>query len=100
MKRRTKKEWLSLFEEQLTSHLSMTEFSRQHHITPSYFYKRKAALIPSRDSKPSTPIVKVKRDVTEPTKTTTICIQHHQTQISLPININTIWLANFIKALA
>ena len=100
MKRRTKKEWLLLFEEQLNSNLSISTFSRKHHITPSYFYKRKSELLPVKKTVNASTFVKVKRPVVTPTVSHDIKIQYNGAQIKMPATIKPTWLAEFLKALS
>jgi hypothetical protein len=42
--RRTPQQWLTLFETQSESHLSVKQFCLEQGISPSNFYKKKAAV--------------------------------------------------------
>jgi hypothetical protein len=44
--RRTPQQWLTLFETQRESHLSVKQFCLEQCISPSNFYKKKAAVVP------------------------------------------------------
>jgi hypothetical protein len=44
--RRTPQQWLTLFETQSESHLSVKQFCLEQGISPSNFYKKKAAIAP------------------------------------------------------
>ena len=44
MARRTREQWLGLFQAQLESGLSATEFCRRRDIDPNYFFQRKGKL--------------------------------------------------------
>ena len=46
MARRTREQWLVLFQAQVDSGLSASEFCRQQGIDPNYFFQRKGSLGP------------------------------------------------------
>jgi len=73
MKHRTHQQWQELFKQQVTGGLSVAVFCKEHGIGQSYFYKRKSDL---NDN------------------------ETNNTQLHFPSTISSIWLANFVKALA
>lgn len=97
---KTNSDWQSFIQQQKESHFSISEFCQQHKISVSCFYKHKAQL-KNLDKKQSS-FIKVKSAVIPSQKSLSniIKIQYGKTRLHLPTNIQPIWLAEFIKALA
>ena len=93
-------DWQSFIQQQNQSSLNILEFCQQHKISVSCFYKHKAQL--KKADKKNSPFIKMKSSVVgiqQPTSEI-IKIQHEKTRLHLPMNIQPIWLAEFVKALA
>jgi hypothetical protein len=79
MKKRTRPEWLALFESHKQSGLSAAAFCQQNDVCPRYFSLRKKQLLEN----PS-PLIKIQKPVTiRPAELTTIRLQIGDIQIHL-----------------
>ena len=97
MARRTRADWLTLFEEQKSSGLNYTDFAISKDISPKYFSLRRSQLKTvaqqisgNKNNFITTKILPAKGF---------ICIKHKQTSIKLPTNISVNWLAQFVQQL-
>ena len=97
MARRTRADWLKLFEEQKSSGLNYTNFAISKDISPKYFSFKRSQL------KSTTQQVSNKKDNFVATKILLpigfICIEHKQTSIKLPASISVNWLVQFVQQL-
>jgi transposase-like protein len=100
MKRRSKEDWRELIKQQVSSGLSVADFCQQHDLGQTYFYKRKSELNQSTEAREKTAFIKVGKKTLNSAQSAIIKMQYQRTQISLPVSISPLWLAEFIKALA
>ena len=99
MKQRSQEEWQTLIKLQFDGDLSIKGFCQQHNISSSCFYKHKRILnTPSKNS--TSQFVKVNPPLIVNPSTESINIQFQQAMINFPINIDSFWLASFVKALS
>jgi putative transposase len=95
MKRRTLNDWRGLIEQQQASGLSIVGFCKQQKLTTSNFYKYRTRL----QENGSTPkLVKINSTSLTPVNKS-ITLTPGNTQLTLPSNCKSHWLAGFIKAL-
>jgi hypothetical protein len=98
---RSKHEWRELFKQHRHSGLSAVEFCRQQHINIQTFYARRSDIrLQPRQSK----FVQVKREVTtvesrECAESEQITLDYGAGRLSLPITVQSHWLAALMKAL-
>ena len=99
MIRRTKQDWLLLFEQHQQSGLSASAFCRNNNLCPKYFSKRKSDLSKSAKREKSSRFIRAKLQPQDSLRVF-ITLQHQQTKLNLPTTISPNWLADFVKALA
>lgn len=99
MKQKSKEEWQALIKLQRDGRLSIKGFCRQHSISTSCFYKHKK-IINTSSKNGTSQFIKVKPPVISKSSIESIKVQFQQTTINLPMNIESVWLATFVKALA
>lgn len=112
MKHRSKEAWLELIKLQSQSQLSVLEFCRQQNISSSCFYKHKsdnkerlsgrAAFKTQETQTSSSKNTFVKAECSQhvlSTDASIIQVQYGDSQITLPVSTQPIWLADFVKAL-
>ena len=97
MARRTREEWLSLFQAQLDSGLTATQFCRRQGIDPNYFCQRKGRFGRDRELagkavgfvqlKPPAPVVG------------TFEVRVGEVCLSLPVGASPNWVAALIREL-
>ena len=99
MKQRSHQAWQDLVKLQAEGQLSILEFCKQQKISTSCFYKHKAIY---RAQPPSTTksFIKAEFALQNNAKVEPIRIQHGKTRIHLPTSVQSLWLAELIKALA
>jgi len=97
---KTNSDWQSFIQQQKQSPLSISEFCQQHKISVSCFYKHKAQLKEVNGKASS--FIKMKPPIASSQQPTNeiIKIQYGKTRLHLPMNIQPIWLAEFVMALA
>lgn len=103
MPKRSKEQWLQLFEQQAQSGLSSNRFCKEQGLCPKYFsLRRKQLLSGARQEKlgAQNAFVKASRQSPVPETIPTLVIQHGRSQIILPSNIDTCWLASLLLALS
>lgn len=96
MTQRSQADWLTLIEKQAESGLSVTEFCKQQNIGATYFYKRRGDLKPTSADKQTPKFIKAKTPLSS---NNTIKILHHETRLSLPLQVSPTWIAQLVKAL-
>jgi len=97
MARRTKAEWLSLFQQQRDSGLSIKDFCQQHQLNPGYFSKRRGELESRTDV--ASPFVRITgNSPTEPVSSR-LLIRVGQAELQLPVNISPQWVAQLLRAM-
>jgi len=104
MAKRSRKDWAALIKQQPASGLTITAFCRQHKLSNSTFYARKAN---KAKIKSVTPFVKA--TVATPTSVITqaqpgepqqtICLQHQTGLWTFPCSLPTSYLLEIIKGL-
>ncbi len=101
-KKRSQAQWLELIEQQKQSGLNASEFCRQQALNPQYFSKRKRqlSLCAEPTSKPSSFIkIQPSHKISAQLKDSGISLSYQNIQLQLPINIESHWLAQLIRAL-
>lgn len=99
MARRTREQWLGLFQAQIESGLSATQFCRRRGINPNYFFQRKGELggrtLASNgkaagfvELKPPLPVAGA------------LEIQFGEVSLSLPASASPGWVATLMRELA
>ena len=99
MKRQSRQDWQKLIQQQSEGDLSIVDFCKLQKISTSCFYKHKA-MHKLQPSVSISPFIKAKRSIVSSENPIPIKIQHGKICIHLPTTIHSIWLADFIKALA
>ena len=99
MKQRSHQAWQDLVKQQSEGQLSILEFCKQQKISTSCFYKHKA-INRAQSPSPTKSFIKARRPQQNSTKVGAIEILHGKTQIHVPANIQSVWLAELIRALA
>lgn len=94
--RKTKSQWLALFEEQKQSSLSIAKFCQQRQLSEAYFYLKRKKL-QSQDGELST-FVAARPEAASPGAAMTL--QFGQCQLKLDITTNSQWLADLMKSLS
>jgi hypothetical protein len=91
MTRRTRAEWLALFEAYAQSGLTAEAFCKEHQINPKYFSLRKQQLL-----KADSPFVEA---VVQSPANGEIILRHGKTTLSLSRDVSPVWVAQLIHAL-
>ena len=97
-KRRTKAEWLRIFDEQHNSGLTIKAFCERHGIYLQTFRARKSDWKP-RVSKPGRALVKVEKPNAMNTSSAITC-QFQGVELACNDSVNPQWFADMVKALA
>jgi len=99
MARRTREQWLVLFQAQAESGLSATEFCRQQGIDPNYFFQRKGSVRPTPkpvgDSGAGFVELRAPAPVAEAVE-----LRFGQVSLSLPPSVSPGWVAALMRELA
>ena len=99
MARRTREQWLVLFQTQAASGLSATEFCRQRGIDPNYFFQRKGSL--GAEPKPVSDSVAGFVELRAPAAVTgAVELRFGPVRLSLPPSASPAWVATLIRELA
>lgn len=98
MKKRTQQAWQDLIKRQSQSGLSISDFCKQQKVSTSCFYKHKA-ILKIEPAPQANAFIKAEQPRQSSVKIEPIKVQYDKTQIHLPITIQAIWFAEFIKAL-
>ena len=96
-KRRTKAQWLQIFEEQRDSGLTIKAFCERNDIHLQTFRARKSDWQPQRN-KPSRALVKIEKPKSKPSAT--ITCQFKELEFACNDSVNPQWFADMVKALA
>jgi len=99
MTRRTKEQWLSLFELHEQSGLSAAAFCRQHALNPKYFGLRRKQLQTAESSHNSVPFVRVASSNPLDARPT-LMLRGGFGELSLPGSVSPEWLASLLKHLS
>ena len=98
--RRTREDWLELFEAQRDSGLSVAAFCREHDLRASYFSQRKKHYgwrgEPVAASTPATGFVELK----PPVPTGAIRLKWHAVDVEIPPGTSVSWVAKLVRELA
>ena len=94
--RKTKSEWLALFEEQKQSGLSIAKFCKNKQLSEAYFYLKRQKL-KSQDNQLST-FIAARPETRSPI--TPVTLQFGQCQLQMDANTNSQWLADLMKSLS
>jgi hypothetical protein len=99
MIRRSKEQWLSLFQQHANSGLTAAAFCRQYDLDQAYFSLRKTQLC-STDETAFVPVTREKKH--NHTVTTSLKLQYHLESCSLQFeNLpDVVWLSQLIKTLS
>lgn len=100
MARRSKEDWVKLIEQQTASQYTIADFCKHHELGQSYFYKIKNELKKSTGSIKKAAFLKASKPIVNSDQSHLIKIEHQKIRISLPVTISSVWVAEFIKALA
>ena len=99
--RRSREQWLALFQEFERSELIASEFCRERNICQRYFSKRKIQLgFGVQPVEPVKKLVKMNRAVPSDGSAAVIMLIHGDTKVSIPSSQSTDWVASLVKALA
>mgnify|MGYP001220454115 CR=1 FL=1 len=102
MAKRSHEDWTNLIQQQPSSGLTITDFCRQHKLSTSSFYARKASMT-NTTPKSGASFVKAVAPVTVITQALTsqptICLQHQTGLWTFPISLPPSYLLEFIKGL-
>ena len=93
--RKTKAQWLRIFEEQDNSGLTIKAFCERHDINLQTFRARKSDWLP-RDKKPGRALVKIE---TPKVKSASISCQFKGVELACNDSVNPQWFAEMVKAL-
>lgn len=99
MARRTREQWLRLFQAQLKSGLTATEFCRRRDINPNYFFQRKGELgwRPEASVERMAGFVELK----PPLPVAGVVELHFgEVSLSLPASASPGWVAHLMRELA
>ena len=96
-KRRTKAQWLQIFDEQQNSGLNIKAFCECHGINLQTFRARKSDW-KHRDKKPGRALVKVEAPKAKPVAS--ISCQFNGVELACNDSVNPKWFADMVKALA
>ena len=99
MKAETLEKWQDLIQQQSLSDLPITHFCKLKKISPSCYYKYKSQLKTNTQASVKNTFIKVQPAETS-NATNVIKIQYHQTTLSIPSNLEAVWIADLLKALA
>jgi hypothetical protein len=97
-KRRTKAQWLRIFDEQRKSGLTIKAFCERHDIHLQTFRARKSDWHP-RDKKPSRALVKIEKPKVKALNSAITC-QFKGVELACNDSVNPQWFADMVKALA
>ena len=98
--RRTKEQWLELFQRQVESQLNNSAFCRQENINDKYYSKRKRELL---DPPPSTDtgfIKLTKKQSSALHANNSISLQYQQSYMQIPLHTDPRWVASLLKSLS
>ena len=97
MARRTREQWLVLFQAQVDSGLSATAFCHQQGIDPNYFFQRKGSLgsEPKPVSDSGAGFVELRAPVGEAVE-----LRFGPVRLTLPSSASPDWVATLIRELA
>ena len=98
--RLTQQQWLTLFQAQPDSHLSIKDFCLEQGVSTSSFYKHKALLITKPQTLVPSPFSQVQ--LIEPERENNHCIKLNVGNVNITLNGKTDvhWLANLVGQLA
>ena len=99
MARRTKQDWLDLFEAHQASGLTAAAFCRQQGVCAKYFSAKQTQL-GWRQPKTHSVFVAAKPQMLTPPAPICVTLRYGQCQLQLNTDIETAWLSTLIKALA
>ena len=99
MTRRTREEWLDLFQSQVESGLSATEFCRRRGINSNYFFQRKAII--GADPGPANEKVAGFVELRPPAGCAgAVEVRFGKVSLSLPANASPSWVATLVRELS
>jgi len=99
MRLETRKKWRTLIQQHAMSDLTISQFCKDNHISPTCFFKYRKILSSRAIAKDNKAFIKIQPPQTN-NHPGTIQIQYQQTTLSLPSNLEAVWIANLLKALA
>jgi len=98
MARRTPTEWNALFEAHGQSNLSISEFAKQHGITPKYFsLKRQKWLSAKQDPNPFIMVNQQDTRPSHPSLKERIHLTGNYGELVLPSNVSPQWLGQLLR---
>jgi len=98
MKRRSKEEWLTLFDEHKTSGLSATAFCHEHGLNVQYFGKRRMQLLGNNNINSTSSFLPVA--VTGRNIAGMVELQLDETlRLKIPLSVSPTWLVELIQQL-
>jgi hypothetical protein len=98
MKRRSKDEWFTLFDEHKTSGLSASAFCRERGLNAQYFGKRRMQLLDKKDTHSTSSFVPVA--VTRRSTACMVELQLNKTlKLKIPLSVSPTWLVELIQQL-
>jgi putative transposase len=100
MAKRSHDDWTNLIQQQPGSGLTITGFCRQHKLSTSSFYARKASMTNTPQKKGASFVKAVAPAITQAvTSQPTICLQHQTGLWTFPSSLPPSYLLEFIKGL-
>lgn len=98
--KRSREQWLALFEEQKNSRQTINDFCQERSIPPSYFSTRKHQLLKQKVKNNSHFAQAKLAPAPKPTlQTPTIRLRARNCELALPVSVEPRWLAQLIREL-
>ena len=97
MARRSSKEWQVIIEQQEASGMSVAEYCTQHALNNKYFHARRLSFLKRQQRKLASPFIKVNKASPD---CAMMSLHIGDATLSLPVNTESAWLAQLLKALS
>ena len=97
--RRTREQWLELFQRQSDLQLNIADFCRQENLNDKYYSKRKKELLDNSDNADGGFIKLSQKNKRPLGGNQAIIVQYHQAQLQLPPSTDHRWVAGLLKSL-
>ena len=98
--RRSRTQWLGLFQRQSELKLNIADFCRQENLNDKYYSKRKKELLDNDDHSTGGFIKLSQKNMrSHAAGQHVMTLQYHQAQLQLPTSIDSRWMASLLKSL-